>query len=86
MGPEGGVLVLVIVAVIWIPIRRSRLGLSFYAIGSNPAGGVPERRLRRPDEDRRLHALTGLFAALGGLSLTGSTGIGTPVPGSATRC
>ena len=30
------------------------------------------------------YALTGLFAALGGLSLTASTGIGTPVPGPYT--
>jgi ribose transport system permease protein len=28
--------------------------------------------------------LTGLFAAIGGLSLTASTGIGTPVPGPYT--
>ena len=30
------------------------------------------------------YAFTGLFAALGGLSLTASTGIGTPVPGPYT--
>ena len=30
------------------------------------------------------YMLTGLFAALGGLSLTASTGIGTPVPGPYT--
>jgi ribose transport system permease protein len=30
------------------------------------------------------YVLTGLFAALGGLSLTASTGIGTPVPGPYT--
>lgn len=30
------------------------------------------------------YALAGLFSALGGLSLTASTGIGTPVPGPYT--
>ena len=30
------------------------------------------------------YVLTGLFSALGGLSLTASTGIGTPVPGPYT--
>ena len=29
-------LIVVVVAVVWIPIRRSRLGLALYAIGSNP--------------------------------------------------
>ena len=28
-------ILVVVVAVIWIPIRRSRLGLALYAIGSN---------------------------------------------------
>ena len=33
--PKAAVVLVVIVAVIWIPLRRSRLGLSIYAIGSN---------------------------------------------------
>ena len=32
---KAAVVLVVIVAVIWIPLRRSRLGLSLYAIGSN---------------------------------------------------
>ena len=62
---------------------RSRLGLSIYAIGSNRLAafrsGVPVGRTKI-----LAYALTGLFAALGGLSLTASTGIGTPVPGPYT--
>jgi ribose transport system permease protein len=77
------VLLIVIVAVIWIPLRRSRLGLSFYAIGSNQLAafrsGVSVGRTKI-----LAYAFTGLFAALGGLSLTASTGIGTPVPGPYT--
>jgi ribose transport system permease protein len=81
--PKAAVVMLIIVAVIWIPISRSRLGLSIYAIGSNRLAafrsGVPVGRTRIV-----AYVLTGLFAALGGLSLTASTGIGTPVPGPYT--
>jgi ribose transport system permease protein len=81
--PKGAVVLLVIVALIWIPIRRSRLGLSIYSIGSNRLAafrsGVPVDRTRVV-----AYMLTGLFAALGGLALTASTGIATPVPGPYT--
>lgn len=81
--PRAAVALVVIVAMIWIPLRRSRLGLSIYAIGSNRLAafrsGVEVGRTRIA-----AYAVTGLFAALGGLSLTASTGIGTPVPGPYT--
>ena len=81
--PKGAVVLIVIVALIWIPIRRTRLGLSIYAIGSNRLAafrsGVPVDRTRV-----LAYMLTGLFAALGGLALTASTGIATPVPGPYT--
>jgi ribose transport system permease protein len=74
---------ILVVALIWIPIRRSRVGLSIYAIGSNRLAafrsGVPVDRTRL-----FAYMLTGLFAALGGLALTASTGIATPVPGPYT--
>ena len=78
--PKAAVVLVVLVAVIWIPLRRSRLGLSIYAIGSNRLAafrsGVSVGRTKIA-----AYALMGLFAALGGLSLTASTGIGTPGPG-----
>jgi ribose transport system permease protein len=81
--PKAAVVLLVIVAVIWIPVSRSKQGLSLYAIGSNQLAafrsGVPVGRTKI-----FAYALTGLFAAFGGLSLTASTGIGTPVPGPYT--
>lgn len=81
--PKAAVVLVVVVAVIWIPIRRSRLGLSLYAIGSNRLAafrsGVPVGRTRIS-----AYMLTGLFSALAGLSVTASTGIGTPVPGPYT--
>jgi len=81
--PKAAVVLLAVVAVIWIPIRRSRLGLSLYAIGSDPAAayrsGVAVSRTKI-----FAYMLCGLFSALAGLSLTASTGIGTPVPGPYT--
>jgi len=81
--PKAAVVLIFVVAVIWIPVRRSRLGLSIYATGSNPLAafrsGVSIGRTKI-----LAYALMGLFAALAGLSLTASTGIGTPVPGPYT--
>jgi ribose transport system permease protein len=81
--PKAAVVLVVIVGVIWIPLRRSRLGLSIYAIGSNRLAafrsGVSVGRTRIA-----AYVFMGLFAAFGGLSLTASTGIGTPVPGPYT--
>lgn len=81
--PRAAVALIIIVAVIWIPVSRSRLGLSIYAIGSDRLAafrsGVPVGRTRF-----FAYALTGLFSALAGLSLSASTGIGTPVPGPYT--
>jgi ribose transport system permease protein len=81
--PKAAVVLIVVVAVIWIPIRRSRLGLSLYAVGSNQLAafrsGVSVGRTKI-----LAYMLGGLFSALAGLSLTASTGIGTPVPGPYT--
>ena len=81
--PKSAVVLLVVVALIWLPLRRSSVGLSIYAIGSNQLAafrsGVAVGRTKII-----AYALTGLFTALAGLSLTASTGIGTPVPGPYT--
>lgn len=78
--PRGVVFLAVVTAVIWLPIRRSKLGLRLYAIGSDPLAafrsGVPVGQTRI-----LAYALCGLFAALGGLSVTMGTGIGEPIPG-----
>lgn len=78
--PKALVVLVVCVGVVWIPLRRSRLGLSIYAIGSNKLAafrsGVPVNRTKIA-----AYALAGLFAAMGGLALTLSTGIGAPIPG-----
>jgi ribose transport system permease protein len=81
--PKAAVVLIILVAVIWIPVRRSWVGLSLYAVGSNTLAafrsGVSVGRTRI-----LAYTLMGLFAALGGLSLTASTGIGIPVPGPYT--
>ncbi len=81
--PKPLVVLIAVVAVVWIPLSRSRLGLSIYAVGSNQLAayrsGVPVGRTKVA-----AYAFTGLFAALAGLSLTASTGIGTPVQGPYT--
>jgi ribose transport system permease protein len=81
--PKAAVVLVIVVAVIWIPVVRSRLGLSIYAVGSNRLAafrsGVSVGRTKVI-----AYALTGLFSALAGLALTASTGIGTPVPGPYT--
>jgi ribose transport system permease protein len=78
--PKALGLLLACLAAVWIPLRRSKLGLSIYAIGSSELAafrsGVPVARTRIA-----AYGLSGLFAAMGGLSLTMSTGIGAPIPG-----
>jgi ribose transport system permease protein len=77
--PKAAVVLVVIVAAIWIPLVRSRLGLSLYAIGSNRLAafrsGVSVNRTKFLS-----YVIGGLLAAFAGLALTASTGIGTPVP------
>ena len=78
--PRAVVFLAVVTALIWLPIRRSKLGLRLYAIGSDPLAafrsGVPVGQTRII-----AYALCGLFAALGGLSVSMGTGIGEPIPG-----
>lgn len=78
--PRGVVFLAIVTALVWVPVRRSKLGLMIYAIGSSQTAafrsGVPVGRVRIA-----AYAICGLFAALGGLSVTMSTGIGEPIPG-----
>ena len=81
--PKALIVLGVIVAVVWLPLRRSTLGLSLYAIGSSQVAafrsGIAVGRTKIV-----AYALTGFFSALGGLALTASGGVGAPVPGSYT--
>ena len=78
--PRAVVVLAVCVAAVWLPIRQSKLGLRFYAVGSDALAafrsGVPVGQTRIA-----AYAVCGLFAAMGGLAVTMSTGIGEPIPG-----
>jgi ribose transport system permease protein len=78
--PRALVLLVVCIAAVFVPLYRSRLGLSIYAIGSNNLAafrsGVAVGWTRVA-----AYAIAGLFSAMGGLVLTMSTGIGAPIPG-----
>jgi len=69
-----------IVLLVWLPLRRTKLGLSIYAIGSDQdaafRSGVPIGITRIA-----AYAFAGVFAALGGLAITLNTGVGEPIPG-----
>jgi ribose transport system permease protein len=78
--PKALILLAVCVAVVWLPVKRSRLGLSIYAVGSSELSAF------RTGVNVKLtkiaaYGIAGLFAGMGGLVLTASTGIGAPIPG-----
>ncbi len=68
------------IAVVWLPLLRSKLGISIYATGSDERAafrsGVSVGRVKIA-----AYGICGLFCAFGGLSLAALTGIGEPVPG-----
>jgi ribose transport system permease protein len=78
--PNGLIILAIVFAVVWLPLRRTRLGLAIYAVGSDREAaylsGVKVARTRVS-----AYALGGLFAAAGGLALTSTTGIGSPLSG-----
>ena len=81
--PKALVVLAVLVAVVWIPLRRSTLGLSLYALGSSPLAAFRSGIAVGPTKIIA-YTLTGFFSALGGLALTATGGVGAPVPGSYT--
>ena len=74
------VLLVVALAAIWIPVRRSKVGLRIYATGSDRIAAF---RSGVNVELARLlaYVLSGLFSAIGGVGLTMTTGIGSPRAG-----
>lgn len=78
--PNALAIIIACVAVVWIPLRRSKLGISIYATGSDELAafrsGVGVGRTKVA-----AYGVCGVFCAFGGLSLASLTGIGEPVPG-----
>ncbi|MER3418226.1 MAG: ABC transporter permease [Chloroflexota bacterium] len=81
--PKALIVLAVVVAVIWLPFRHTKLGLALYAVGSDRLAafrcGVDVGRTKVAS-----YALCGLFSGAAGLALTAATGIGTPTVGAYT--
>lgn len=83
VGPVPLVLLLVFAVplVIWYPLRRSRAGHALYAVGGDEAAAFVSGL--RPWRSQALaYTLSGLFAGLGGVFLTMSTGSGDATIGA----
>jgi ribose transport system permease protein len=81
--PKSLVVLAVVVVLVWLPLRRSTVGLSMFAIGSHRLAAFRSGVAVAPTKIAA-YALCGLFSALGGLGLTATGGVGAPVPGSYT--
>jgi ribose transport system permease protein len=79
--PNALVVLVVAVALIWLPIKLSRIGLIIYAAGSDPVAafrsGVDVMKARTI-----AYAFSGMASAVGGMALTMTTGIGAPLAGA----
>jgi ribose transport system permease protein len=74
-------LLLLVIPLLWIPLRRSRAGLSIYAVGSDRNAAF--RSGVNLGASRIIaYAGCGFFAACGGLALSMTTGVGTPLAGT----
>jgi ribose transport system permease protein len=79
--PNALIVLVVAVALIWLPIKLSRIGLLIYAAGSDPVAafrsGVDVMRARTI-----AYVFSGIACAVGGMALTMTTGIGAPLAGA----
>jgi ribose transport system permease protein len=79
--PNALIVMVVAIALIWLPIVMSRIGLLIYATGSDPIAAF------RSGVDTRLartlaYVFGGIACAAGGIALTMTTGIGAPLAGT----
>lgn len=78
--PKALIVMAIAVALVWIPLKRSKLGLSIYAVGSDELAAF-RSGVAVGWTKVAAYGVCGLFCAMGGLSLIMLTGIGEPVPG-----
>jgi ribose transport system permease protein len=75
--PAGAVVIGLVLAAVWLPLRWRRPGFAIYAVGSNREraylSGVNVNFTRV-----LAYSIGGFFAGMGGLAATATTGIGTP--------
>jgi ribose transport system permease protein len=79
--PNGVLVLIAAYVLVWLPLRSRRLGLAIYAVGSDPAAAYLSG-VRVPRTRVLAYTVGGLFAALGGLALTSTTSIGSPLSGN----
>ena len=79
--PNAFIVMVIVIAAIWLPVRLSRIGLLIYAAGSDPVAafrsGVDVRVARS-----WAYVFGGVASAAGGIALTMTTGIGAPLAGT----
>lgn len=78
--PNALIFMAVAIAVVWVPIRRIKLGLSIYAVGSDEMAAF-RSGINVAWTRIIAYGLAGILSAMGGISLILLTGIGEPVPG-----
>jgi ribose transport system permease protein len=79
--PMSAIVLAIFIFLVWVPLRRSRLGQSIYAIGGNEysafISGINVNRTKL-----WVYTLSGLFSAFAGLLLTAQTASGDPLGSS----
>jgi ribose transport system permease protein len=78
--PNGLLVLAAVFVLVWLPLRRRRLGLAIYAVGSQRDAAYLSG-VRVGPTRIAAYAVGGGFAALGGLALASTTGVGSPLIG-----
>jgi ribose transport system permease protein len=79
--PNALLALIVTVAVVWLPLRTGRAGLALYAIGSDRTAALGSG-VNIAGTRLLAYTLSGIFSGAGGLALTMTTGIGSPLSGT----
>lgn len=74
------ILLIASVAIIWVPVRQSKVGLWLYAVGSDRVAAF-RSGVNIARSQIIAYVVGGLFSSIGGLGLTMTTGIGSPRAG-----
>ena len=74
-------LLLLVIPLVWIPLRRTRAGLSIYAVGSDRNAAF-RSGVNLATSRILAYAVCGFFAAFAGLALSMTTGVGSPLAGT----
>ena len=74
-------LLLLVIPLVWVPLRRTRAGLSIYAVGSDRNAAF-RSGVNLATSRILAYAVCGFFAACAGLALSMTTGVGSPLAGT----